>query len=533
MYVKKSLIAILLSAGLFVTAAPGFAVTAEEILEVLVNKGIINRAEYEILLKGPGKATGQPEAQAAQPAPAGESKKAESVAEQPQAKPDAKTTTNKSGVGELTATFKDGVSWESKDKSTMISLHGRILPDYRNFLGNDAIGADTFDIRQAQLWVDGRFYDDYEFRVRADFVSLAGPQASVCTNVNASGVCTTTQVPTSQSAQLFDAYINYAGWKAAQIRFGQLRVPYSFELLAAIPYFDFYERSFAGSFDPSFDRGIMVHGSPTKGLWYGLSYTNGNSRNVVDSNEVVDSKDTSGRLAVNFAELFDQKDAIYHLGLNYTHGRTTTAGVVPSVRTEARGVRFFAPLDFAADDVVRNRAALEAVVAYGPVKFASEYFKFNYSGQTNTATPLSFDRDIKSYYLSLLWLVTGEHYADSYNLGRMGRLRPTNNFVMGKSCCGAFELGLRYSKFDASDFPSIAPSASNPGTGAIRDTGSAVANAWTLGVKWILNPNTRLLLNYTKTDFGKDIRLTTSGNPSKVTDTREERAITVRGSFDF
>ena len=527
MCVKKSLVTILLAVGLLALSVPSFAITAEEILEVLVNKGIITRAEYEILLKGPSKAT-------VQPTPAGESKKAEPVATQPEAKPDAKTaTTEKPGVGELTASFKDGVSWESKDKSTMISLHGRILPDYRNFLGNDAIGADTFDIRQAQIWVDGRFYDDYEFRVRADFGSLAGPQANVCTSVSSAGVCTTTAVPTSQSAQLFDAYVNYTGWKAAQIRVGQFRVPYSFELLEAIPYFDFYERSFASSFDPSFDRGIMVHGSPIKGWWYGLSYTNGNSRNIVDSNEVVDGKDMSGRLALNFAELFDQKDAIYHLGLNYNHGRTTTAGAVPSVRTEARGARFFAPLDFAADDVVRNRAALEAVVAYGPVKFASEYFNFNYSGQTNAAKPVSFDRDIKSYYLSLLWLVTGEHYADFYSLARMGRLRPANNFVMGKSCCGAWELGLRYSKFDASDFPSITSTASNPGTSAIRDTGSAVANAWTLGVKWILNPNTRLLLNYTKTDFGKSIHLSTTGSPNKVVDTRDERAITVRGSFDF
>ncbi|MEO6024827.1 MAG: porin [Burkholderiales bacterium] len=532
MRVKKQLVATLLAVGLFASAVPmpSFAVTAEEILEVLVNKGIISRNEYVILLKGPGKATAQPEAQGAKPSSSDQSKKAEPVVAQPETKPSADTI---AGVGELTANFKDGVSWESKDKSTMISLHGRILPDYRNFLGNDAIGADTFDMRQAQLWVDGRFYDDYEFRVRAEYSSLAGPLASVCTSVIASGACTTTQVPTSQSAQLFDAYINYAGWKAAQIRFGQLRVPYSFELLEAVPYFDFYERSFAGSFDPSFDRGVMVHGSPIKGLWYGLSYTNGNTRNVIDSNEVVDSKDTSGRLAVNFAELFDHKDAIYHLGLNYTRGRTTVAGAVPGVRTEARGARFFVPLDFTADDVVRTRAAVEGVIAYGPVKFASEYFNFNYSGETNAAVPTSFDRDIKIYYLSLLWLITGEHYADFYNLGRMGRLRPTHNVVMGKSCCGAWELGLRYSKFDASDFPSITSATSNPGTGAIRDTGSAVANAWTLGVKWILNPNTRLLLNYTKTDFGKDIRLTTTGNPSKVTDTREERAITVRGSFDF
>ena len=98
MCVKKSLVTILLAVGLLASSVPSFAVTAEEILEVLVNKGIITRAEYEILLKGPSKAT-------LQPTPAGESKKAEPVAAQPEAKSDAKTaTTEKPGVGELLQT---------------------------------------------------------------------------------------------------------------------------------------------------------------------------------------------------------------------------------------------------------------------------------------------------------------------------------------------------------------------------------------------------------------------------------------------
>ena len=116
--INKQLVAIFLAMALSIASLPGFAVTAEEILEVLVNKGIISREEYEILVKGPSKAATQSEAQPAKPALAEENKNIDTVAAQPESKPKAESKAEakvdqKSGPGVLTATFKDGVSWES------------------------------------------------------------------------------------------------------------------------------------------------------------------------------------------------------------------------------------------------------------------------------------------------------------------------------------------------------------------------------------------------------------------------------------
>ena len=106
-------------------------------------------------------------------------------------------------------------------------------------------------------------------------------------------------------------------------------------------------------------------------------------------------------------------------------------------------------------------------------------------------------------------------------------LHATGRFLSSRSR-GAWELGLRYSKFDAGDFKSSNAS----GTGVIPSTGTSVADAWTLGVKWIVNPNTRFLLNYVRTDFGNTITVTPTA-PGKATQTDKESAITVRGQFDF
>ncbi|MES2552365.1 MAG: porin, partial [Pseudomonadota bacterium] len=81
-------------------------------------------------------------------------------------------------------------------------------------------------------------------------------------------------------------------------------------------------------------------------------------------------------------------------------------------------------------------------------------------------------------------------------------------------------LGLRYSKFDASDFKAILPAP----TAATAFTSEA--DSWTGGAKWILNPNARILLNYIYTRFDTPVRIL-----SKASD--DEKSIVVRAQYDF
>ena len=93
---------------------------------------------------------------------------------------------------------------------------------------------------------------------------------------------------------------------------------------------------------------------------------------------------------------------------------------------------------------------------------------------------------------------------------------------------GGLELGLRYSHFDGADFSSTNP----VGTGVIPATGANKAKAWTVGLKWLVTPTTRFMLNYVKTDFGNAITVS-PGAPGIPTVTSDEKALTLRGQFDF
>ncbi len=517
---NRALTALAMTGFIFLAAhtQPTLAVTAEEILEVLVKKGLISQEEAQVLLKTPPKGAVAPPP--VTPAAAVESEQ----------KPATTSAAKDKPKDEIAAKFKDGITWESADKSTMIGLRGRVEADYRQYFGDDALGADTFDVRRAYLAVEGKFYNDIDFRVRMNFADTVGPTSTVCTAVgtNSSGapICTaTTAAATTNTTHFDEGWFNLGWWKPAQIRVGQFKMPFGLEQMTSDIFTDFQERNMADALVPGKERGIMLHGSPLKGTTYGLAFTNGQGRNNNDTNQSIDGKDLIGRFTVNIAEMAGLSDAVIHLGAAYTTG-TIPVAAAPSGRTEARGIQFFQPSAFSGDDVDRSRYVLESAFAWGPVKLQAEYLNTKFSG--TSASGDAYDRDIEGYYANLTWLVTGEPYADNYRGDRFVRIRPKSNFSPGKTCCGAWELGLRYSKFDAGDFKSSNPT----GTGVIPATGTAVANAWTVGVKWIVNPNTRFLLNYIRTDFGNTITVTPSP-PGKAAQTDKESAITVRGQFDF
>ena len=154
-------VAIAIFAGSLFFATPASAVTPEQLLEVLRKKGVINDEEYEIL--SGKKNAGAAAVPASAPPVAAAKEEPKTPATAAPAKPKE----------EIAAKFKEGITWESADKSTWIGLRGRVEADYRHYLGDDALGADTWDVRRAYLAVEGKFYDDIDFRVRMNFADGA------------------------------------------------------------------------------------------------------------------------------------------------------------------------------------------------------------------------------------------------------------------------------------------------------------------------------------------------------------------------
>ena len=407
---------------------------------------------------------------------------------------------------EIKASFKDGVVFESGDKSFQIQPHGRMQLDYRNFDHKDGVvNADTFDIRRAYIGVKGKFFDSYDFDITYD-----------------AGV--------SGTAALDVAWFGINWWDQARFRFGQFKMPMSIEEQTSSRFIDFQERSFVNGQAPAKERGAMVFGKPFNGLYYALALSNGAGKNGNESTTTAvkgpaDSPDVIGRVYANFAEMMNDKTKVLHVGAAFSAGEMKGDASGPSQSTEARGIKFFDTAAFAGTDSIdRNRVQLESSVAFGPVKLQGEWIKTNYEGKKGTT---SIDKDIKAWYAEALWLITGENYADSYKEGAYGRIKPKNDFIApGAPGWGALEVGVRRSSFDASDFK-FGTTACVTGTGCLASANvTNEADAWDLGLKWMPNGNTRFMLNYIKTDFETPVTV----NSIKV---NEERAITARAQFDF
>jgi phosphate-selective porin OprO/OprP len=449
-------------------SAPAFSVDSEALIDKLREKGVLTEEEYQEMRT---EARAERRAQALKEA--NESEKAAKKAE--------------SAPSELTGKFKDGFSWESGDKQHSISLSGRIHADYRSFDidSTNSNTANTFDIRRAYLGVSGKLYNDWTFEVTSDVAN----------------------------GTLEYAYVNYKASDAAQIRMGAFKMPFSFEELTSSRFIDFQERSLVNAFVPAKDQGLMIHGEPVKNTFaYAVAAMNGSGKNTDEANAVADDKDIIVRGALNFAPMAQLSDAVLHLGAGYTMGTLPgNSALTGGIRTEGRGITFLtvnAP-GAATDETDRERTGLEGVLAWGPLKFQTEWVKSAFENTT-----AAYDREIDAYYGAVTWLITGEKYADFYTLNGMRAIVPNRPFKKGAEGMGALELGVRMSKIDAGDLT------------AGQFTGTNKADAITVGLKWVPVTPVRVYLNYTQTDFDTPIAVIGGTEDS-------EKAITLRTSVFF
>lgn len=337
-------------------------------------------------------------------------------------------------------------------------------------------------------------------------------------------------------------------WKEANIRLGQFKPFFGLERPASTNFTDFTELSLATNngtiFNSTYDRGLMVFGDPIPGVNYGVYVVNGTGMN---SNDLNNQKDTGGRMNANLAQWMALKNTVLHVGASASTGNlgfstSNNLGLI-SQQTEGLGVKFFSTTNGMHAGTDRKRLGFETALAVGPVKLQSEYIHANFDGKWDSGgKTYDYDNDINNWYADLNWLVTGENYADSYKSGLFGRIVPKNNFDFGKGGWGAIELGLRYSKFDGSDFANKPAgssvnmlantagangcSAKNPAAVSTNTCYTSQADAWTAGVKWILTPNARILLNYIHTRF--DTPVTYNGQTND-----HENDVVLRTQFDF
>lgn len=407
------------------------------------------------------------------------------------------------------ANTKDGLVFDDGTGDWGLQVNGRIQADYRSIDPHEWKN-DTWSIRRARLGATYNFLKDFSVRLEGEY-----------SNTNDGSKSTTA---------LTYGYLDWKHFSGAKVRIGQFKPVFGLERGQSSNFTDFQESSLATAsgavFNSTYDRGIMLFGTPLKGVNYNAYWVNGSGQN---NDAMQNGKDIGGRVAINLADYLDVSNSVLHVGISgskntvqkssaaktgnntelsaYTESNGATSNSIGYTSTTA--TKFFSTEAFGDGNVDKTRWGLETALTRGPVKLQGEYITANFDG-----------RGIDAWYASVTWLVTGESYSASYKDGMFGRIRPNNNFNLDQEGWGAVELGLRYSKFDASDFKDMLTAPS------VTASYTSKADAWTGGAKWILNPNARILLNYVHTSFDTSIIINSKSSS-------HEDAVTMRAQYDF
>ncbi|MCU0869436.1 MAG: OprO/OprP family phosphate-selective porin [Burkholderiales bacterium] len=421
--------------------------------------------------------------------------------------------------------WNNGIVFETQDRRTTFNLSGRLDADYRYFL--DDLEPSGFDVRRAYFTLQGRWQDWLTWDITGDFA-----QSPVSPTVGAQG---SNQLRNGGST-LDVAWMNAAWSDAVQLRFGQFKMPYSMDQLTSSRFIDFQERSMMDQLVPAKERGAMIHGVPRLGTTYGIALSNGQGKGGNEPAAIADHPDVIARATVNFAELLGyQAIAVAHVGLMGSTGTLANGSTAQGERSEARGYTFFQPSAFNGDNVRRTRSGFELAGAYGPFKLQGEFTSIAYDGRS--ATGREFAKSLMSYYVSAVWMLTGERFADAYRNGVFGRIVPISNYTPGgNSGWGAWQLGLRFSAFDATDFPMLtagqATAQGLTGTGVLIVNSATApqftnrAEGITVGLHWLWTPNLSVYFNYDETRYANDVVV-------GIIRASRERAFTTRVHFDF
>lgn len=429
---------------------------------------------------------------------------------------------------------KDGAFiLESASGRNSIQLTGRIHLDYRqNNLDiystdyNDvdsATTADAWDLRRARLGVKGKFANDFKYEIVGNLPGTA-----------------TVDV----------AFVDYAKFPGMQVRMGKFKQPFNLEELTSSNNIDFMERSYVNQMAPAKKIGAMVFGEPKDGFTYALSTFSMNDTELDSSN---DKANFAGRTTLNLAQLQGNKTMVMHVGLSafnneYNLVGTTSSGVPSDAFTratflgfrtpgrgigntfraqiggEAMGINDQSARSNSTSQVRSNAAGLEGAIALNNFKVQGEIARGNFRGAYDSD---KIEMNAIATYLEAMWFITGEKYADAYKGGVFGAIKPINDFDLDKNQFGAWEIGLRAETYRVNDIEATSAAAggsamtygsrlqgsasctTNDPDARARTTNSmngceAKATTITAGLKWILNPNAMIKLNYSRTNFGHE-----------------------------
>ncbi len=338
---------------------------------------------------------------------------------------------------------------------------GRIHLDFANF--DEDPGFPDYEngteFRRARIGLAGEAFEVIDYKIEMDF---------------------------AEQTAFKDVYLTINELPVLQhVRIGHFKEPFSLEELTSSNYITFMERSSPNVFAPVRNTGIMAFGHP--GNNENMTFALGGFYGEIDDTPPIFLNDSgSGALTMRFTYLPWYEEAtgcrrLLHTGISYSFRKFSEETVRYRQRPEAHLAG--RPVDtgtIVADST--NLLGGELALVYGPFSAQTEYIA------SYTQEP---DQTFQGAYVYVSYFLTGESRAYSRSSGAFSRVKPFENFFQVLDCDGAtqitgkgaWEIAYRYSYLD------------------LQDTvlGGRMSNH-TIGLNWYLNPYTRIMWNYVRSD---------------------------------
>jgi phosphate-selective porin OprO/OprP len=380
--------------------------------------------------------------------------------------------------------YKDGFKFETADKAFKGQISGRIQVLHTGQSSSDFSASDGTEFRRAYLAFSGTLHEVFDFKLEVDF--SASGQAS------------------SDRPGYADVYIRLRKSPLGDITVGHFKEPFSLEELTSDLFLTFIERSVHSCFSPSRNTGILFSGSAMEDhlTWAIGVFRDTNGIGDLESTASEGDNRVTGR--ITYLALYEDKgETLLHLGLavsrqspngdsvTYTQTPGTHVSATPSLTTGAMSVEEVTLYGF------------EVAGVFGQFSAQAEYVMSQLQGKG--ATP---DNTFSAWYIQLSAFLTGERKDYRKTSGTFGRVSPkANAFKDGGS--GAIEVTIRIDRLSFED-----------------DTEFGTLKTVTIGINWILNPNTKIMVNFVSSDFED-----ATGGPTNPDG--KGKHLTIQFGFDF
>ena len=277
--------------------------------------------------------------------------------------------------------FDNGFYIKSGDSSFIFRPFGLIHTDLHlmpsgSQINNDNTQSSTFLTRRLRLGFEGQLYGKIDYDLE--------------TNIGTGG------------AELIFAWMNFGYVQAAQLRIGQFKEPFSYEILLPEKYLDFIERSIVATVvSPAEDIGIMAHnfGNPVRGIFeYGVGMFNGLGGAEKTSDK---SFEYVGRIA------------LYPFAVSGNDWLKTAriAGYALYEVNRSEGVEIRPRTPFGFEFFPRIPTQGKRVALGGDLQWIQGPFSFNAEYIRNTEQRITNNPDviIQGWHVDLTYLLTGEN----------------------------------------------------------------------------------------------------------------------------